>query len=171
MQIDYLAHHLSFLPELARWHFVEWSHLRPGDTVQARTERLRKVCGTGGVPCVFVAFEARALLGSAGLVPHDLPERPQWEPWLAGVYVKPDERRRGIGTALVSRVEAKARGLGVRQLYLYTARAEDFYARRGWQVIERLERVGEQQVVMALELLRAGSSAGTPAGASAGEPR
>ena len=109
MRIDYLARHDHFLTESARRHFAEWSHSWPGDTVEARAKRLRLRCGNGGIPSVFVAFEGPALFGSAGLIQHDLPDRPDLEPWLAAVYVTPSMRRQGIGAALVSAVENEAR--------------------------------------------------------------
>ena len=63
--------------------------LRPEDFLEARTKRLRQRCGTGGVPSAFVAFDGPDLFGSAALVQHDLPDRTNLEPWLAGVYVTP----------------------------------------------------------------------------------
>jgi N-acetylglutamate synthase-like GNAT family acetyltransferase len=39
---------------------------------------------------------------------------------LVGVYVKPQFRERGIGSALVTRVEEEAKVLAVPTLYLYT---------------------------------------------------
>ena len=131
MRIDYLARHDHFHTESAGRHFAEWPYLRPGDSLEARTERLRQRCGTGGVPCAFVAFDGPDLFGSAGLVQHDLRDRTNLEPWLAGVYVTPLMRREGIGTALVSAVENEARRSAVSRLYLYTATAEQYYARRG----------------------------------------
>jgi GNAT superfamily N-acetyltransferase len=109
MQIDYLAHHDYFVTELARWHFAQWSHLWSGDTVEARTKRLRQRCGSGGLPCVFVAFDGPALFGSATLVQYDFSDRPNLEAWLINLYVTPSMRRQGIGAALVSAVEEEAR--------------------------------------------------------------
>ncbi|MBV8805563.1 MAG: GNAT family N-acetyltransferase, partial [Sinobacteraceae bacterium] len=58
-------------------------------------------------------------------------------PWLAALYVIPDCRCRGVGGALVNATVSKARALGVRVLYLYTADREDFYAHLGWKVVDR----------------------------------
>jgi hypothetical protein len=87
--------------------------LRPEDFLEARTKRLRQRCGTGGVPSAFVAFDGPDLFGSAALVQHDLPDRTNLEPWLAGVYVTPSVRRQGIAAALVSAVEVE-RGVPAR---------------------------------------------------------
>ena len=155
MQIDYLARHDHFLTESARRHFAEWSHSWPGDTVEARAKRLRLRCGNGGIPSVFVAFEGPALCGSAGLIQNYLPNRPNLEPCLAGVYVTPSMRRQGIGTALVSAVQNEARRRDITRLYRCSATAERYHACRGWVVLERLHRRGELQAVIILDLVLA----------------
>jgi N-acetylglutamate synthase-like GNAT family acetyltransferase len=73
-------------------------------------------------------------------------------PWLGGVYVAPDHRRQGIGSALVTRAVDEARKLSVERLYLYTADQERFYARLGWSVVEQCQYRGQGVVVMTLQL-------------------
>jgi N-acetylglutamate synthase-like GNAT family acetyltransferase len=85
------------------------------------------------------------------LVAHDMDSRPQLTPWLAGVFVEPQCRGKGIGSALVRRIEAEARSLGVSTLYLYTPHTEFLYERLGWSVIERCE-YHTNVVVMSKEL-------------------
>jgi GNAT superfamily N-acetyltransferase len=52
---------------------------------------------------------------------------------LALCYLLPEARRRGIGKALLGRIEAQARQWGVRVLQLHsTATAEPFYAAQGY---------------------------------------
>jgi GNAT superfamily N-acetyltransferase len=136
MQIDYLMNHQEFLPNLAGLHYEEWAYLRPGESLEARTSRLRSYMGRQGIPTAVVALDQRARLGSAMLVAKDLDTHPHLSPWLAGVYVHPKFRRHGIATALVSRIIDEARSLGTRTLYLYTASAEQFFSRLGWSVME-----------------------------------
>src|SRR5262245_29302470 len=113
MQIDSLANQSHFIPTLARWTYEEWRHLRSGGS---------------RIPTVFVAFEGLEFLGSAKLIVNDMDIRAELSPWLAGVFVVPQHRRRGIGAALVRRVVDEARDLAVPRLYLYTPSAENFYA-------------------------------------------
>lgn len=148
LQIEYLADHPEFIPALAKWHHDEWAYLRPGDTVEARESRLRKECGRVEVPSVVVAFHGGQLLGSAMLLEHDMDTRMDLSPWLAGVFVGREYRRRGIGAALVQRIVDLAGALGVRRLYLYTPGAERFYSRLGWLVIERTIYHGKNATVM-----------------------
>ena len=136
MQIDYLINHQEFLPSLARLHYEEWTHLRPGESLEARTSRLRSYMGRQGIPSVVVALDQGALVGSAMLTAKDLDTHPHLSPWLAGVYVLPNFRRQGVATALVSRIIAEARSLGTPTLYLYTVSAERFFSRLGWSVME-----------------------------------
>ncbi|MGC1323725.1 MAG: GNAT family N-acetyltransferase, partial [Candidatus Udaeobacter sp.] len=61
-------------------------------------------------------------------------------------------RGRGMGSALVRRIEAEARSLGVSTLYLYTPHTESLYERLGWSVTERCEYRNTNVVVMSKEL-------------------
>lgn len=151
MQLGYLADHQDFIPTLAQWHHREWSYLRPGDSVEARIERIRHCCGRREIPAVVIAFANGELFGSAMLVAHDMDARMELSPWLAGVFVAPERRKQGIGAALVQRVIEDAEGLGVRRLYLYTPGTERFYSRLGWAPVERTSYRGVEVVVMSYE--------------------
>ncbi len=153
MRIDYLAEHPEFIATLAGWHHNEWAYLRPGESLEARTTRLRAACGREEMPTVFVAFSGSTLLGSAMIVAHDMDTRMELTPWLAGVFVAPDYRRKGIGSALVGRVVQCARLLGVKRLYLYTPSAEQMYSRLGWSTVERTSYRGADVVVMSYDIL------------------
>jgi GNAT superfamily N-acetyltransferase len=139
MQIEYLADYPAHISKSARLHFEEWSYLRPGESLEERTARLRSSCARNAIPSVVVALGNGELLRSAMLLAHDMDSRPQLTPWLAGVFVKPQCRRKGTGSALVKRIEAEARSLGVSTLYLYTPQTESLYERLGWSVKERCE--------------------------------
>lgn len=56
---------------------------------------------------------------------------------LRSLAVEPTIRGRGCGKALVARAEAYARQRGVRQLYLLTTTAAEFFSRLGYKAIAR----------------------------------
>ena len=148
MRIEYLSDHPEALPILARWQHAEWGHLRPGDTLEKRMVRLRGFSNGNQIPLTVVAFEGHEVLGSASLIPHDMETRMELTPWLAGVYVGDQYRRRGIGAELVRRIMAEAGKFNVPLLYLYTVHSEKFYAGLGWILLERTPYREQEVVIM-----------------------
>ena len=112
VQIELLADRPEFIPTLAEWHFREWAYLRPGDSVANRIRLLYERSGRHELPITFVASSGAELLGSAMLIHHEMDTRPQYTPWLAGVFVAPAERQRGIGRALTQHVIRRGSGTG-----------------------------------------------------------
>jgi GNAT superfamily N-acetyltransferase len=105
----------------------------------------------GCIPETFVAVEGNTPLGTASLVVHDLAERKDLSPWLAAVYVAPEFRNQGIGSALVQAVMDEAQTLSIERLYLFTPDKMSFYGRLGWQVLEHREHHGTDVTVMVHE--------------------
>lgn len=151
-QIDYLANHPHLVGTLARWHHNQWSYLSPGRTLEAREERLHQLLGRDAIPSVLIALGTEGLLGSAMLVAHDMDNRMDLTPWLAGVYVHAAYRCRGIGAALVRRVMQDARRLGVETLYLFTPDKKSYYQHLGWQPTEQIRYRDTDVVIMSCEL-------------------
>jgi len=85
------------------------------------------------------------------LVEHDMDTRMDLSPWLAGVFVAPEHRRRGVGATLVERVIDDATALGVQRFHLYTPSTEHFYSRRGWLLVEHTTYRGADVAVMSYE--------------------
>jgi GNAT superfamily N-acetyltransferase len=152
MQIDYLADHPQAIPMLASWHHDEWASRTPCLSLEDRISRLAERVGRWHIPTTFVALMEGQVVGFACLVAHDMDIRLDLSPWLASVLVMRGYRRQGIGSALTERVVEEARALGVDTLYLYTYDQEQFYSRRGWSVLDRIEYRGEPVVIMALDI-------------------
>ena len=148
MTIEYLADHPDVLPILAQWQHAEWGHTRPGDTAEKRAARMRAWSNRDRLPLTVVAMEGGEVLGSASLIAHDMETRMELTPWLAGVYVGEQYRRRGIGAQLVRRIMAEARQLKIPLLYLYTVHSEHFYAALGWTLQERTSYRDQKVVLM-----------------------
>ncbi len=102
-------------------------------------------------PRAGVALVARiegVLAGTCLLVPSEIDPLHQLTPWLAGLYVATEQRRHGVGAALVRAIERVARQRGHDRLHLYTDNAEPFYVRLGWQTIDRFDWKGKPAVLM-----------------------
>jgi GNAT superfamily N-acetyltransferase len=86
------------------------------------------------------------------LVAHDLASRPELTPWLAGVFVVPQARRRSHATRLTEAVEEACRSAAIPTLWLYTLTAERLYARAGWVTVESFDRHGRPAALMRRDL-------------------
>jgi len=92
-------------------------------------------------------------VGTASLTAHDLDERPDLTPWLAGVFVPPHARGQGHAGRLVAAVEREARAASIATLWLYTNTAERIYARAGWKTVETVQHNGKPFALMRRDLL------------------
>jgi N-acetylglutamate synthase-like GNAT family acetyltransferase len=70
------------------------------------------------------------------LIHHEMDTRPHFTPWLAGVFVAPAHRRRGVGRALADHVLCEAAVRGYSTVYLFTPSAQDYFAHLGWSIVE-----------------------------------
>ena len=100
-------------------------------------------------------------VGTASLVAHDLDERPNLTPWLAGVLVIPEERGRGHVIHLIQAVEVACRSAGVGTVWLHTTDAERVYARAVWHTAEVIQRRGRSLVTLMRRDLTSGIPSGT----------
>jgi GNAT superfamily N-acetyltransferase len=153
MKIEYLADDIALIPIIAHWHHEEWGHFNPGDSVERRITNLQTHLGKKQIPTTFVSLSRGILLGSASLVAHDMDTRMDLSPWLANVYVTPEHRGQGIGTALIQRVIDEAVELSIETMYLFTPNREGFFAGLGWSVVERTEYREQKVVIMALHIM------------------
>jgi GNAT superfamily N-acetyltransferase len=101
------------------------------------SDRLRQNMDATPIPFALVAHDGDRFFGTASVIAADLPERPQYTPWVAAVWVDPEHRRRRVGGALVDRAARDCFALGIARAYL-CARPERsvFYAGLGWTAIE-----------------------------------
>ncbi len=112
-------------------------HIHPGPSVAAAARLLEAAglpssdltdghmahffhCGAADAPAGLVGVE---LSGDAGL--------------LRSLVVAPEQRRGGMGAALLEHAADYARSRGARTLYLLTDSAEEFFAARGFRRVPR----------------------------------
>ena len=103
------------------------------------------------VPTTLVALTGDTLAGSVTLVEHDMDTHRDLSPWLAGLLVHPDYRRRGVGSALTIAATEKAWALGILMLYLYTRSAPGLYERLGWTAVTTEHYEGRNVTIMQIE--------------------
>jgi len=136
MQIESIAEHLDWVPLIAGWHWQEWGDTDPTGSLAQWTQGLYERTLRDQIPTTYVAMEQGRPIGSVTLVEHDMEIRLELSPWLAGLYVQPQSRRQGVGSALVQHALRQVQHLHVPVLYLYTHPARPFYERLGWEVLE-----------------------------------
>lgn len=137
---------------VATWQHEAWGHLNPLLDFQGRCDEVRSECGSDGVPRVFVAMSDERPVGTASLIENDMTSRPHLTPWLASVFVIPEQRGQGIASQLVLCVEEEARTSGIETLYLFTPDQQALYGRLGWREREALTYRGENVTIMARDL-------------------
>jgi GNAT superfamily N-acetyltransferase len=136
MQIESIADHLDWVPLIAGWHWHEWGDTDPLGSQAQWTQGLSERTLRDQIPTTYVAVERGHPVGSVTLVEHDMEIRLDLSPWLAGVYVQPQSRLHGVGSALVRHALGQVQRLGFPALYLYTHSARPFYEHLGWEVRE-----------------------------------
>ena len=135
VRINYLVERPEYIPQLAQWLFEQWGSILGEETPEARIKKLNAHMNRDQLPIAWVAHANGQLFGTAALRVHDLEGREDLTPWLGGVFVGAQFRRRGIGAALCVTVEEAARTRGIQTLYLFTLDKQAWYSRQGWTVL------------------------------------
>ncbi len=150
MQIIDLRQAPEHLATLAAWHHAEWGYLNLGKTATDYQRDMRDYLLPGTIPSMLIAVDNGELLGSSSLIASDMDDQPQLTPWLANVFVRADQRGRGLGGALVKAAMALAAQLQLPQLYLFTPDQEGFYTRLGWQRLSQVTYKATRVTIMQL---------------------
>jgi GNAT superfamily N-acetyltransferase len=133
-RIEQLAERPDLLSVVADWIYHQWWTSVDGASVEKLSQLLRAHLVLDQIPLTLVASLDSRPVGTATLLTHDVgtEEWPDLSPWLSALYVVPQYREHGIGTALVNATLSKATALGVGVLHLLTTEREEFYANLGW---------------------------------------
>jgi GNAT superfamily N-acetyltransferase len=153
IQIENLCEHTEQIPLLAKWHYRQWGDLTGASTENDYQKLLFSYTSSQCIPMTLLALYDNRPVGSANIVKSDLEIRPGLTPWLAQLYVIPEQRRRGIGSTLVRAAVAQAIDLGFDTLYLYTSGTLPFfYESMGWKTRETVQYKGKDRTVMEIKL-------------------
>jgi N-acetylglutamate synthase-like GNAT family acetyltransferase len=152
MKISFLADHPEFIETLAPLVAEHWRPILTQETMASRAAKFQTHLNYATLPIAWVAHSGSQVFGTAALRVHDLPDRDNLTPWLGGVYVVPEFRNRGVGTALCSAVEQQAKALGISTLYLFTLDKQAWYGNLGWSMFESCTWCGRAGDIMSKEL-------------------
>lgn len=126
------------LPTVARWYFDTWGARVPGHTYDDEQQRLEVFLHDNELPVLLMAMQNDVPIAAAQLKFHERTEHPERLHWLGGVFVTPQHRGRDLASAMIETLMQKARGYGVREVFLQTEHDDGgLYARLGWEPLER----------------------------------
>jgi GNAT superfamily N-acetyltransferase len=84
------------------------------------------------MPMTLIALNNNVCIGAVSLIASDLHTRPELSPWLSSLYVRPEDRKKGIGQQLIDAIKKIALKMGYTSLYLRTEGAANYYKKLGW---------------------------------------
>ena len=119
---------------------LRWYEMGPDAGLDRRADWIAATARESGhrLPATFAAVNSTGdVVGGVGLAEHDWSDvLPQATPWIIGMVVHPGFRRRGIGQALLARLERWSVDLGADHIWVGTERepAVPFYQSCGWTV-------------------------------------
>jgi len=156
LSFAYLAERLEAVPQIARWWFDEWGHLRPGDSLEALTSRVRSLLNRDRLPIQIVAILENRIVGVAVLKLHEMFDLyPEKDFWLGDVFVASEFRGRGIGSALAMKIVEIAKSQGIESVHLQTQSLKGgLYAKLGWKKVEQINYKGYDALIMVKQLER-----------------
>lgn len=135
-------------PLTARWRWEEFVRDSGGPFDDVLADARSTAATVQLMPRTFVLLVDGNPVGTASLVAHDLDERPDLSPWLAGMFVVPSARGQGYAGRLVAAVEQEAAAAAIPMLWHYTEKAERIYARVGWETVETIQYNGRSFALM-----------------------
>jgi GNAT superfamily N-acetyltransferase len=171
IRIDYLKNHQETIPMWTEHFWSEWNMIYrgAGRSYQQVRSSIEGRCHTDSIPLAIVALSGSLAVGTGCIKDGDLDERSDLGPWLAGIYVVPEFRRRGIGSQIALHLEIEALRLGHSTLYLWTPSSEALYASLGWAVHERIRHFGQPITIMTKKTEQAACTQPSVAKAPSGE--
>lgn len=149
LRVESLAEHPELVEQVGLLRWKEWAYgaQDPAPFIEVTAKEAGR---SGELPMTLVAIDvAGEAAGAAGLdrVDDELSpaERAGRTPWIVGMVVRTENRRRGVGRQLLESLQDVAASLGHPRTWVATGdEAIGFYQRCGWAPTEhlRLESTG-----------------------------
>jgi GNAT superfamily N-acetyltransferase len=152
IEVKQLSECSEQLTTVGTWIYEQWwsrQHRSPEVVFDLlRTHRVKDK-----VPFTVVAFVNNEPVGSCCVIESDCVHRPQYTPWVAAVFVKPEMRNCGVASAVLQEAAAIAARSGIQSLYIdCLAATAHVYEKNGWVIHER--EVGDKDSVTMLRHIR-----------------
>lgn len=110
---------------------------KDGHPLSLLTRLVQESFGSGPIPTALVAHRDDTFIGTVSVIACDEDTRPEYTPWVAALWVEPEHRRRGVGSALVDTAAGFAFGAGAGRVYLLSRPHRcAYYEALGWSVLE-----------------------------------
>jgi len=151
VRIENLALHQEYIDEVAEWLYREFAANVPGRTLQTVTDKLKNRCHDN-IPFSLIAISGNRCVGICSVFENDL-KTMDMGPWLAGLYVDTDFRRKGIAQLLIDGILVSCGKMGVGRVFLRTESAKEYYRKRGWAFMkDTVDEYGEETSVFYMDI-------------------
>ncbi len=138
MEIDEIRQCRQFAPLVADRIWAAWWRARGYDISLIADLVAANLASTAVRPFCLVAHEGGTFMGTVSCIVSDVAARPALTPWIAALWVEPEQRRKSVATALLSESMRRACAQGEPLLFLHCRSALlRFYQARGWQLFEQ----------------------------------
>lgn len=146
--IESLVRHRRFAARVAHWYQRAWGELFPertwADTFDAL---LAHGDGENAGARTWIALDGDQPLGAVTRVDVAVDRLGLHGPWLAGPWVRPEARRRGVGTALIRHIEEATAAAGLGELHALAFDDAGWLRSLGWRPVGPVQlrgRAGER---------------------------
>lgn len=144
MQLINLRENPQAIPQIAQWHA-----LFPQKTEADFAAELEESLAGDSIPQTWLLLdEYNNICGTGSLLLRDMNTNHQLSPWLANIFLRPENRGQGLGRFLVQQLMHEAQQREVPVLYLFTEDQQSFYQKLGWQLHHRELYEGQWVSVM-----------------------
>jgi N-acetylglutamate synthase-like GNAT family acetyltransferase len=120
---------------VANWVYQEFCLDKPEITLDFVINRLKNR-NLDKIPLSLIALIDSKCVGVVSIFDNDLKTRADLAPWLAGLYVNPNYRCRGIADKLINSVLKICKKMNYDTVFLRTEHTSDYYKKRGWTFVE-----------------------------------
>ena len=139
LQEDIKIQNLRLYPQhiemVANWIYQEFGKGNPDRTLEYVINRFKNR-NLNKIPLSLIALIDNKCVGVVSIFDNDLETRPELTPWLAGLYVNPNCRCKGVADKLITGVLEICKNINYNTVFLRTEHTSDYYKKHGWTFVE-----------------------------------